>query len=77
MNPTHHKSTGRLADLSPFEIKVGVETPKPLPRVRRAVCREPLPGGTETEETYGCVDWYQYPDARGGTVTAARAKTNG
>jgi hypothetical protein len=76
MNPTHHKSSGRLADLSPFFIKVGVETPKPVPRVRYAVCRERLPGATETEEVYGCVDWYQYPDARGGIATAARASTS-
>jgi hypothetical protein len=64
MNMTQQKSQGRLADLSPFNIKAKIETPKPLMCVRNLVRREFLQGETETDAAYGCVDWYQYPASR-------------
>lgn len=72
MNTTQHKSAERLADLSPFDVKVTVETPKAAPRVRNAACCEFREGGTETDEGYGCVEWYHYPGTRAGGAGAAR-----
>jgi hypothetical protein len=64
MNVMQHKSPGRLADLSPFNLKVMAETQKPLLRVQNSVCREFFKGETETDAGYGCVDWYQYSASR-------------
>jgi hypothetical protein len=71
MNAPQHKLPGRLADLSPFDIKVTLETPKPLLPVRNAVRHEFLKGEAETDAGYGCVDWYQYPASRAEGARAA------
>jgi hypothetical protein len=71
MNTTQNKPPGRLADLSPFDIRVSIESPTPSPRVSNAVCRELLKGGTESDARYGCVDWYQYPGRRADEATTA------
>ena len=60
MNVPQHKIAGWLADLSAFDMKVMIETPTPLAHARNAVVREPLKCETETQEEYGCVDWYHY-----------------
>ena len=64
MNITQHKSPGRLADLSPFDLKVTAETPKPLPPARNPVRHEFFKGETETDAGYGCVEWYLYSASR-------------
>jgi hypothetical protein len=64
MNATQHKSPGRLADPSPFGIKVTLEPPKPSPPARKAVDREIPRGAARTDADYGCVDWYQYRGSR-------------
>jgi len=67
MNATQPKSRRRLADLSPFNIKVALELPKPSSPVRKAVDREIPRGAAKTDAKYGCVDWYQ-SDAKYGCV---------
>jgi len=47
---------GRLAELSPFEIKLA-ETPKAAAHKSTAAWH---PHNVSAEELYGCVDWYQY-----------------
>ena len=64
MNAQQRKPAGRLADLSPFDIQVGVEPPMPALRIRNAVCREFLGGRVEIGADCGCVDWFQYPAGR-------------
>ena len=64
MNATQHKSPGRFADLSPFDIKVALEPPKPSSPVRKAVDREIPRGAAKTDAKYGCADWYQYRSSR-------------
>ena len=64
MNATQPKSRRRLADLSPFNIKVALELPKPSSPVRKAVDREIPRGAAKTDAKYGCVDWYQYRSSR-------------
>lgn len=61
MNDTQRRSPGRLADLSPFDNKVKVETPKSSAPAQNAGCCELL---RAEAETYGCVEWYQYPRSR-------------
>jgi len=63
MTATQHKSPGRLADLSPFDIKVPIEPPKPS-RIRTALGREIPKGAAKTDTEYGCVDWYLYRGSR-------------
>jgi hypothetical protein len=71
MNATQHRPTARLADLSPFDIRVSIESPTSSPRVGKAACRELLKGGTKSDAGYGCVDWYQYPGRRADGATTA------
>lgn len=71
MNTTHNNPPRRLADLSPFDIRVSIESPPPSPRVSDVTCRELLKGGTESAAGYGCVDWYQYPGRRADGATRA------
>jgi hypothetical protein len=51
---------GRLAELSPFEITVA-EAPNTAPWNSAAW---PSTDEVSAKELYGCVDWYQYPEAR-------------
>jgi hypothetical protein len=51
---------GRLAELSPFEIKVA-GMPKAGVCKSTALRREMCTDKVSTAEFYGCVDWYQYP----------------
>jgi hypothetical protein len=76
MNDTQHRARGRLADFSPFDIRVTVEAPKPSARMRSAGYREFLKGRAETDATYGCVDWYQYPDRSRGVRGSAVESTH-
>ena len=51
---------GRVAQLSPFDIKLpGVRTPSPRV-IGDGVSRENLRGAAPSEAEYGCVEWYQY-----------------
>jgi hypothetical protein len=60
MNATQHKSPGRCAHLSHFDVEVTTETPTSSPRVRNAVGGEIRKGEAETDSRHGCVDWYRY-----------------
>ena len=54
-NYTVQHTRGRLAEVSPFDIRVSVEAPR--------ACAEPYRAGSGTKSVteLGCVDWYQYP----------------
>ena len=69
MTATQHKSPGRVGDLSPFDIKVTLEPPKPSP-IRKALECEIPRGAAKTDMEYGCVDWYQYRGSESGIVTS-------
>lgn len=74
MKVTQHKIPGRLADLSAFDMKVMIETSTPLAHARNAVVREPLKCETETQEEYGCVDWYHYSAPGGGGARSSSSR---
>ena len=57
-------SGGRLTALSPFEIRLG-ETPGVAVHKSGDASQKKKTGTVSTDEFFGCVDWYRYPDPAG------------
>jgi hypothetical protein len=57
MNAMPHKTPGRLADLSPFNVVVSAAAPSQTQKVGR---RDAGENSLQAAAEYGCVDWYQY-----------------
>lgn len=65
MNELQHELPGRLAELSPFDVRITAETAKPEPHVRHAdsrLAKCQVKSEADAGEAYGCVDWYLYPN---------------
>jgi hypothetical protein len=70
MNTTPHRLLARHAALSPFDIQVTPETPRPSVPPRSGHDGEFRPGGTGQDAGFGCVEWYQYPGSRADAIRA-------
>jgi len=61
---TRKPLTGRLADLSPFDIDVILKSPTPKPNKGAVPCSKRPATHPESDPQFGCVDWYLWEKSK-------------